>query len=171
MAQAKNDKLTVFKEAALRILEDMVEAPFRGVGMIYRNAKRNQDKPIVAAFKAVGGQLVAVVAGVTALNLGVESLANAVGSSPETLPSFIKTGAAIVGGVLGGNMAPLFMAPSNRHGFRSLWQHNHEKFSSEEQALQVTGYKLQDFAAWPRFREWSRKRQPEHPWHNKPWSP
>lgn len=167
MAQAKNDRLAVFKEAAQLILGDMVEAPFRGIGMIYRSAKRAKDKPIVAAFKAIGGQLVAVTAGATALGLGLESLA----SNPQTLPTFMKAGAAIVGGIVGGNVPPLFMAGSNRLDFRTIWQHNHEKFSSEEQALHVTGYKLQDFAAWPRFREWSRKRQPEHPWHNKPWSP
>lgn len=167
MAPNKNDRLAAFKEAAALLVEDMIEAPFRGVGMLHRNAKRDKNHPMVAAFKALAGQLVTVALGAGLAKAGVEGLV----SDPQTLPIFIKAGAAIVGGILGGNVVPLYMAGGNRLDFRGIWQRNHEKFSSEEQALQVTGYKLQDFAAWPRFREWSRKRQPEHPWHNKPWSP
>lgn len=145
------------------ILDDLIEAPFRGVGMIRRSAKRGKDNPILAEFKALAGQLVAVAAGVTAAKMGLESLA----SDPQTLPTFIKAGAMIVGGILGGNVPPVLMAYSNRLDFRMGIQ---QRRIDKDKPPEAYGYSSErDFIAWPKL--WARRPpdNPPGPPRNEPW--
>ncbi len=154
MIQNENEKPTGFKDKAINLFGDMVEAPFRGVGMIYRDAKRQQDKPIVAAFKAAGGQLLAVAIGAIALKTGVEAVA----SAPQTLPTFIKAGAAIVGGIISGNVRPVYMAWTNRLEYRNGIRAG--RFGNDKPP-EVYGYSsAKDFIAWPST--WA-NRPPDNP--------
>ncbi len=143
-------------------IEDVIEAPFRGVGMIYRDAKRQQDKPIVAAFKAVGGQLVAVAIGGALLKAVAEGVVN----DPQTLPTFIKAGAAIVGGILTGNVRPVYMAWSNRLDYRTGLRGRFDKDKPPE----VYGYSRdKDFIAWPKTWASRPPDNPPGPPRNEPW--